>query len=135
MAETAFEAITSRQAWHASAPVKRYYGVMLDATGKYALADGTRPFAGIVQYGAENADDVCTVVRGTFPMAAAETIAAGDYVGVNKGLAVKATDASKAIGIALTPATVSDDADEDAEPVLVGVSMLESAPPAAAAKS
>lgn len=135
MAETAFEAITSRQAWHASTPVKRYYGVMLDATGQYALANGTRPFAGIVQYGAEAAGDVCTVVRGTFPMAAAETIAAGDYVGVEDGMAVKATDASKAIGIALTPATVSEDAGDDDEPILVGVSMLESAPPAAAPKS
>lgn len=131
MAETAFEAITSRQAWHASVPVKRYYGVMLDASGQYAPADGSRPFAGIVQYGAESAGDVCTVVRGTFPMAAKETIAAGDYVGVDAGMAIKAASAAVAIGIALTPATVAENAGDDDEPVLVGVSMLESAPPAA----
>lgn len=131
MADTAFEAITSRQAWYASEPVARYHGVMLDATGKYAPADGTRPFAGVVQYGAENAGDMCTVVRGTFPMVTKESIAAGDYVGVDDGFAVKVTDASAAIGIALTSATAAEDADDDDQGLLVGVSMLESAAPAA----
>lgn len=129
MADTAFEAITSRQAWYAAAPVDRYYGVMLDATGKYALADGTRPFAGVVQYGAENAGDMCTVVRGTFPMVAKETLAAGDYVTVEGGKAKKTTDVTKAIGVALTAATVGTGTNEP--DVLVGVSIFESALPAA----
>lgn len=129
MADTAFEAITSRQAWYAAAPVNKYYGVMFDATGKYALADGTRPFAGIVQYGAENAGDMCTVVRGTFPMVAKETLVAGDLIGVDAGKAKKVTDASTAIGVALTGATVGTGTNQP--DVLVGVSIFESAVPAA----
>lgn len=121
MADTAFEAITTRQAWYASEAVNKYDAVMLGSDGRYAKADGSRPFAGIVQYPAESAGDMCTVVRGTFPGVAAEAIAAGDYVKVSAGKFAVGT-ASDAVGVAISPA---NDADE-----LVGVMMLESPVPA-----
>lgn len=121
MADTAFEAITTRQAWYASEVIHKYDAVMLGSDGRYALADGTRPFAGICQYPAENKGDMCTVVRGTFPGVAAEAITAGAFVTVDKGK-FKVGTAANAVGIALTPA--------DEEDTLVGVSMLESPAPA-----
>ena len=115
MANTAFEAITSRQAWYAGEPVAKYDAVMIGTDGKYMKADGTRPFAGIVQYGAEAADRMCTVVRGTFPGVAANTIAAGDPLKVSAGKFDKQTT-GEAVGIALTGGA----ADE-----LIAVSILE----------
>ena len=49
MADTAFEAITTRQAWYAGEAVEKYDAVMIGTDGRYMKADGTRPFAGIVQ--------------------------------------------------------------------------------------
>lgn len=121
MADTAFEAITTRQAWYASEVINRYDAVMLGDDGKYAKADGSRPFAGICQYPAETAGDMCTVVRGTFPGTAAEEIDVGAYVTVDAGL-FKTGDASTAVGIAISPAGAKGE--------LVGVMMLESPAPA-----
>lgn len=120
MANTAFEAITTRQAWYASQQLDKYTAVMLGADGKYAKADGTRPFAGIVQYPADKAGDMCTVVRGTFPGIAAEAITAGAYVKVDAGQ-FKVGDAATAVGIALTAATGANE--------LVAVNMLETPAP------
>lgn len=117
MAEaTAFEAITSRQAWYAGETVSKYDAVMFGTDGRYKLADGTRPFAGIVQYGADAAGEMCTVVRGTFPGVASAEIAEGALLTVTAGKFVTATT-GVAIGVALTAAAAAGE--------LVAVSMLE----------
>ena len=77
---TAFEAITTRQAWYASEAMDKYYAAEIGADGKYALATGVGQFAGIVQYGAEAADRMVTVVKGTFPAIGSEAIDAGEKV-------------------------------------------------------
>ena len=115
MAETAFEAITTRQAWYAGEAVSTYDAVMIGADGRFMKADGTRPFAGIVQYGAEEADRMCTVVRGTFPGVAANAIAAGDPLKVSAGQFDKQT-AGEAVGVALTGGKTGE---------LIAVMMLE----------
>lgn len=74
---TAFESITTRQAWHAAEVLEKYEAVMFDPDGKFALADGTGQFAGIVQYGAEAIDNIATVVKGIFPAIGSEDIVAG----------------------------------------------------------
>lgn len=116
MADTAFEAITTRQAWYAAEAVNKYDAVMHGEDGRYKKADGTRPFAGIVQYGAEAAGNMCTVVRGVFPGVAHEAIAAGDPLTVNAGKFAKQT-AGEAVAIALTAAANADE--------LLSVSILE----------
>lgn len=115
MADTAFEAITTRQAWYAGEAVEKYDAVMIGTDGRYMKADGTRPFAGIVQYGAEEAGRMCTVVRGTFPGVAANTIAAGDPLKVTAGKFDKQT-AGEAVGVALTAGNTDE---------LIAVAMLE----------
>lgn len=115
MADTAFEAITTRQAWYAGEAVEKYDAVMIGTDGRYKKADGTRPFAGIVQYGAEEAGRMCTVVRGTFPGVAASAIAAGDPLKVSAGKFAKQTT-GEAVGIALTAGNTDE---------LVAVAMLE----------
>lgn len=82
---TAFEAITSRVAWYASEEVEKYDAVMYDLVGKFAKADGSGQFAGIVQYGAEQPDRMTTVVRGVFPAIGTENIVAGAKVTIASG--------------------------------------------------
>ena len=43
---TAFEAITTRQSWYASAAVAKYDAVEIGSDGKYQKANGTGIFAG-----------------------------------------------------------------------------------------
>ena len=64
MANTAFEAITKRLAYYTDAAIDKYYGVQWGADGKLEKADGTRPFAGIVEYGTDAANQMATVVAG-----------------------------------------------------------------------
>lgn len=116
MADTAYEAVTSRQAWYAAEAVSKYDAVMIGTDGRYKKADGSRPFAGIVQYGAENAGDMCTVVRGTFPGVAKAAITAGALVKPDAGQFTTTTGAD-AVGIALTAASAAGE--------LFAVSMLE----------
>lgn len=82
---TAFEAVTSRQSWYAADVIAKYYAVQFDHDGKFEIADGGRPFAGIVQYGAEAADDMITVVKGDYPAIAQEAITAGSLVTIATG--------------------------------------------------
>ena len=102
----AFEAITTRQAWYASEVLDKYDAVMIGEDGKYAKADGTSVFAGIVQYGAESENDMVTVVKGTFPAIGSEDITAGDKVTIDGAAAGKfkiADTAGDAVyGVALT---------------------------------
>lgn len=105
---TAFEAITTRQAWFASEVLTKYEAAMIGADGKYAKADGTGQFAGIVQYGAEAADRMVTVVKGTFPALAAVEITAGDKVTIdatNAGQFKVAAASDVVYGAALTDAS------------------------------
>lgn len=108
---SAFEAITSRQAWYAAAEIEKYSAVQYDADGKYELADGTGVFAGIVQYGAANADEMMTVVKGVFPALGSVDIADGDKVTIDSENAgkFKVAAANDAVyGVALTSATAGD---------------------------
>lgn len=106
---TAFEAVTSRQSWYAAEAVAKYYAVQYDTDGKFEKADGTRPFAGIVQYGAEAADDMITVVKGDFPAIAQEAITAGSLVTIASGADVGTfkiadTEGDMVFGVAITAA-------------------------------
>lgn len=116
--DTAYEAITSRTAWYAGAALTKYDAVMLNAAGKYVKADGTRPFAGIVEYGCDAADQVATVVRGIYPGVANAAITAGAYLKCVAGKwAPTATVGDVVLGVALTAATASGET--------VSVQMLE----------
>lgn len=122
MAEnTAFEAITTRAAWYAGEALAKYDAVEFGAGGKYMKATGSAPFAGIVEYGCDLADQMVTVVRGAFPGVAAAAIVAGDLVEVTEGKFQKQASGT-AVGVALTPA--------DSEGDLFTVNILET--PAAA---
>ena len=117
---TAFKAITTRVAYHATTALAPYEGAQWSATGKLEKADGTRPFAGIVEYGTDIADGVVTVVRGIFPAkAGVANIAVGDAVTFANGALVTATTA--ALGIAVSAGTEVGD--------LVGVAIYESPVP------
>ena len=100
-----FEAITSRLAWNTSAVVEKYEGAQLDAAGLIEPADGTGIFIGVVQYGAETAGDMCTVVQGIFPVKAhTTTITAGARVkpdASHPGFFVAAAATDDAVGVAL----------------------------------
>lgn len=107
---TAFESITTRQAWHASEPIEKYDAVEINADGLYALAIGDGQFAGIAQYGAEVIGDMATVVKGTFPalLAPLVTIVAGDKVTIDPltpGSFKVAAAGDVVYGIAFTGAT------------------------------
>lgn len=104
---TAFEAITTRQAWYAAEKIGDHTGVQFAADGRFEKADGTRPFAGIVQYGCDAADQMITVVKGAFPAIAGDTIAAGDLVKPDStapGTFVPAASTDVAYGVALSGA-------------------------------
>lgn len=106
---TAFEAITTRLSWYAAEKIEKYQAVQFDTDGKFEVADGTRQFAGLVQYGAEEADLMATVVKGTFPAIADGAIAAGDYVTLSTDGSFKKAEQGLAdvvvYGIALTDAS------------------------------
>lgn len=103
---TAFEAITARQSWYASEDILANFGVQFDAAGQYAKADGSRPFAGVVQYGGKDGEMI-TVVKGAFPARANEVIEAGDMVTIDatEPGTFKVADAGDTVyGVALTGA-------------------------------
>lgn len=96
MANTAFEAITKRQAYYTSAKIDKYYGVQWGTDGRLELADGTKPFAGVVEYGTDGADQMATIVMGIYPCIAGEAnLAEGAYVKFQAGKVVKATDTAQ----------------------------------------
>lgn len=110
MANTAFEAITTRQSWYAAAPISKYDAVEIGSAGKYQQADGSGLFAGICEYGAEAADCMVTVVKGTFPVACSEAVTAGDKLVVdtaNPGK-VKAGTSGNILGVALNDAAAGE---------------------------
>lgn len=122
MANTAFEAITTRQSWYASEAIDKYDAVELGSDGKYQKADGTGLFAGICEYGAEAADRMITVVKGTFPAVAGDDIDAGDQLTIDTthaGKVVPATAGDAICGVALNAA---------GEDELVSVTMIEAMP-------
>lgn len=101
---SAFEQITSRLALPAEEIMKKYYGVEIGAKGTFVLATGARPFAGVVQYGAEAAGDYATVVQGIFPVLVSAEVALGARLKADSskpGLFVTALDTEDAVGIAL----------------------------------
>lgn len=119
MAGTAFEAITTRQAWYASAAISKYDAVEFGSDGKYQKANGTGIFAGICEYGAEAADRTITVVKGTFPCVCSGPVAAGAKLTVDSTHAgqMKTAGAADAVyGVALNAAAAGE---------LVSIAMVE----------
>lgn len=113
MANSAFDAITTRNAWYSGVALAQHEAVMYDAAGKYVKADGSRPFAGIVEYGCDAADQMVTVVRGVFSGIAASKITAGAYLVLGTDTsagcwAPTTTTGTAVIGIALTAATAGE---------------------------
>ena len=112
MANTAFEAITTRQSWYAASALAKYYACMIDTAGLIAKSDGSRPFVGIVEYGAAAKDDMVTVVKGSYPALATEEIHVGDLLTIDGGTPgkFKIADTSNDIiyGVALTAAAAGD---------------------------
>ncbi len=119
MAGTAFEAITTRQAWYASAAISKYDAVEFGSDGKYQKADGTGIFAGICEYGAEAAERTITVVKGTFPCVCSAAVAVGAKLTVDSahaGQMKTATAADAVYGVALNAAAAGE---------LVSIAMVE----------
>lgn len=107
--KTAFEAITTRQSWYASAEVEKYDLVEMGINGKYQPADGTGYFAGVCEYGCEAADRMITVVKGTYPVVVSEDVKAGDTLIIDTANAGKAkAGTSGVIGIALNDAAAGE---------------------------
>lgn len=116
---TAFEAITTRQSWYASETVAKYDAVEIGSDGKYQKADGSGLFAGICEYGAEAADRMITVVKGTFPCVCSGTVAAGAKLTVdtaNAGQMKAAAESDAVYGVALNAAAAGE---------LVSIAMVE----------
>ena len=111
MGNTAYQAITSRQAFYAAAAIAKYEAVELAADGKLALAVGSLPFIGIAEYGADAADEMVTVVRGTFPGIATEDVETGDYLVIDStkpGKFKVAGAEATVIGIAMSDGVTGD---------------------------
>lgn len=107
MANTAFEAITTRQSWYASEEIAKYDAVEFGSDGKYQKADGSGLFAGICEYGAEAADRMITVVKGTYPVVASADVDAGDQLTIdadNPGQVKPASAGDTVYGVALNAA-------------------------------
>ena len=124
---TAFEAITTRQSWYASAAVAKYDAVEIGSDGKYQKADGTGLFAGICEYGAEAADRMITVVKGTFPCVCSGAVTAGAKLTVDTSKAGQmktATSTDAVYGVALNAAAAGE---------LVSIAMVEAPIPGAGA--
>ena len=116
---TAFEAITTRQSWYASEIVAKYDAVEIGSDGKYQKADGTGLFAGICEYGAEAADRMITVVKGTFPCVCSGSVTAGAKLTVDiahAGQMKTATSTDAVYGVALNAAAAGE---------LVSIAMVE----------
>ena len=116
---TAFEAITTRQSWYASETVAKYDAVEIGSDGKYQKADGTGLFAGICEYGAEAADRMITVVKGTFPCVCSGAVTAGAKLTVDTSKAGQmktATSTDAVYGVALNAAAAGE---------LVSIAMVE----------
>lgn len=116
---TAFEAITTRQSWYASETVAKYDAVEIGSDGKYQKANGTGLFAGICEYGAEAADRMITVVKGTFPCVCSGAVTAGAKLTVDTahaGQMKTATSADAVYGVALNAAATGE---------LVSIAMVE----------
>ena len=124
---TAFEAITTRQSWYASAAVAKYDAVEIGSDGKYQKANGTGLFAGICEYGAEAADRMITVVKGTFPCVCSGAVTAGAKLTVDTSKAGQmktATSTDAVYGVALNAAAAGE---------LVSIAMVEAPIPGAGA--
>lgn len=120
---TAFEAITTRQSWYASAAVAKYDAVEIGSDGKYQKANGTGLFAGICEYGAEAADRMITVVKGTFPCVCSGAVTAGAKLTVDTAKAGQmkvATTNDAVYGVALNAAAAGE---------LVSIAMVEAPVP------
>ena len=120
---TAFEAITTRQSWYASAAVAKYDAVEIGSDGKYQKANGTGLFAGICEYGAEAADRMITVVKGTFPCVCSGSVTAGAKLTVDTahaGQMKTATSTDAVYGVALNAAAAGE---------LVSIAMVEAPTP------
>ena len=116
---TAFEAITTRQSWYASAAVAKYDAVEIGSDGKYQKANGSGLFAGICEYGAEAADRMITVVKGTFPCVCSGSVTAGAKLTVDTahaGQMKTATSTDAVYGVALNAAAAGE---------LVSIAMVE----------
>lgn len=104
----AFEAITIRASRYAGEALEQYQGVMFGTKGRLYKSDGTSPFAGIIQYGADAAGDMATYVQGAFPVYADGAVAEGDKITFSSdGTFKKAVQGSADVvvcGIALTEA-------------------------------
>jgi len=108
---TAFEAITEKTAWYAAETLDRHMAAEFDANGKLINAKGAGQFVGIVQYGAENIDDMATVVKGIFPAIGSVEITAGAKVTIdtaNPGKFKVATTGDMVYGTALSAAAAGD---------------------------
>lgn len=113
MATAAFEVPGAKSAWYANEAIDRYEPVMIDTDGKYAVSDGSGAFVGICQYGGASGEMV-TVVKGIFPGAASEVIAAGDKITVATGddlgtFKIADTEGDVVYGIAITAAAAIGD--------------------------
>ena len=102
MNSVAYEMITVRLSHYAASALAKYEAVMIDVNGKYAKADGTRPFAGVVEYGVDAEDEMVTVVKGIYPIIAGADIAQGDLLTVLNGKVQTALATEQVIGVALT---------------------------------
>lgn len=119
MANTAYEAVTTRQSWYAGEEVAKYDAVEFGSDGKYKKATGSGIFAGICEYGAEAADRMITVVKGTFPGTCSAAVTEGAKLAVdsaNPGKFKVAGSGEAICGVALSAGA----ADE-----LVSVAMVE----------
>ena len=109
MANTAFEAITKRQAYYSAQKLDKYYGVQWSTSGRLELSDGSRPFAGVVEYGTDDAEQMATVVMGIYPCVAGEAnLAANTLVTFSDGKVVKAASGT-ALGMTISAGTSVDD--------------------------
>lgn len=105
MNTVAYEMITDRLSHYSASALAKYDAVMVDTSGRYAKADGTRPFVGVVEYGVDNADEMVTVVKGIYPIVAGADISKGDLLMVDSGKVKTAVTGKVVIGAALAAAT------------------------------
>ncbi len=109
---TAFEAITTRQSWYAGEAISKYAAVSVHTDGRLVKAVAGRPFAGICEYAAEAADDMVTVVKGSYPAIATENVTVGAMLTLDSAAAGKFriadTAADVIYGTAVTAADAGD---------------------------
>lgn len=108
MNTVAYEMITDRLSHYSASALAKYDAVMVDTSGRYAKADGTRPFVGVVEYGVDNADEMVTVVKGIYPIVAGADISKGDLLMVYSGKVKTAVAGNVVIGAALAAATTGN---------------------------